>query len=188
VAESGAFSPSQQDAYLRLLFKKARREQLENYRPLSLLNADRRLLSRALALRLSPLLHLVVHSDQTGFVPGRRIDSNIALVQQLMDEADLLPEASALVLVDFEKAYDRVSHSYLIALLKRLGLGPKARAWLTASFLEQRATPMVNGWRGRSFEIASGVRQGDPLAPALSVLAIEPLAALLRSSLQGIPC
>jgi hypothetical protein len=44
----------------------------------------------------------------------------------------------------------------------------------------------INGFMGRPFPVAAGVREGDPLSPSLFAIAMEPLAATLRARLQGI--
>ncbi|SCV69797.1 BQ2448_1191 [Microbotryum intermedium] len=88
--------------------------------------------------------------------------------------------------MDFEKAYDRLSHTYLDAVLRAVGLGPKARQWYRATYTNQSASVFLNGWLSAAFNFLSGVRQGDPLAPSLFVLAIEGFACQIRSRVKGI--
>lgn len=52
------------------------RKYIGNWRPISLLNVDYKILAKALALRVSPLIPKLVHLNQTGFVPGRFIGIN----------------------------------------------------------------------------------------------------------------
>ncbi|KAM0786553.1 hypothetical protein ACM66B_002010 [Microbotryomycetes sp. NB124-2] len=94
------------------------------------------------------------------------------------------PDALVAVL-DFQKAYDRVAHDYLEAILEAFGFGPRARQWYASTFSRQCARVYLNGWLSRAFPIQSGVRQGDPLAPSLFALAIEGLAALIREKVKG---
>ncbi|SGY80344.1 BQ5605_C008g05362 [Microbotryum silenes-dioicae] len=91
-----------------------------------------------------------------------------------------------LAVMDFEKAYDRLSHPYLDAVLCAVGLGPKARQWYRATYINQSASIFLNGWLSATFDILSGVRQGDPLAPSLFVLAIEGFACQIRLRVKGI--
>ena len=53
------------------------RNQLKNYRPISLLNMDYKIFASILANRLKKALILMVHKDQTGFLPKRKLGANI---------------------------------------------------------------------------------------------------------------
>ena len=63
-------------AEITLLHKKNARTNFANYRPISLLNCDYKILSRALCIALKPVIASLVHPDQTGFIPGRLISDN----------------------------------------------------------------------------------------------------------------
>ena len=79
---------------------------LSNWRPITLLNVDYKILARAIAKRIEPKLPKLVHSDQTGFVKGRYIGQNRRLLNDLMEftESNKLP--GMLLFIDFEKAFD----------------------------------------------------------------------------------
>ncbi|SCV72983.1 BQ2448_6908 [Microbotryum intermedium] len=170
------------------IHKRGERDQLANKRPISLINADERIISQAHNQRLAPLLESLIGPTQRGFVPNRWIGTNIAEVQCLMDPGlpGSVPVSGLLAVMDFEKAYDRLSHTYLDAVLRAVGLGPKARQWYRATYTNQSASIFLNGWLSAAFDVLSGVRQGDPLAPSLFVLAIEEFACQIRSRVKDI--
>ena len=56
-----------------------------NYRPLSLLNTDVKLLAKLLALRLEPLMSKLIHSDQTGFIKSRLSSDNVRRLLHVID-------------------------------------------------------------------------------------------------------
>lgn len=169
-------------AHVSLLHKKGDKDLLNNKRPISLLNTDERILDQALNLRLCFKLLKLTHPTQTGFVPTRWIGDNIATVQQVLDE-----EAGGLLaFLDFDKAYDRLSHKYIKAVLENAGLGPRFRRWTMRSVSNASARIVMNGWLSEAFPIQRGLRQGSPFSPSLFALCIEPLAALLRRRLHGI--
>ena len=64
-----------------------------------------------------------------------------------------------------------------------MGFGPRAAAWITSTMTSQTARLMINGWMGQAIDIRSGVRQGDPAAPTIFALLLEPLACMLRHRL-----
>ena len=59
---------------------------LYNWRPITLLNVDYKIASKAIAKRIEPILNKLVHSDQTGFVKGRYIRENIRLISDIMEQ------------------------------------------------------------------------------------------------------
>ncbi|SGY11774.1 BQ5605_C011g06268 [Microbotryum silenes-dioicae] len=175
-------------AHIHLIHKRGERDRLVNKRPISLINADDRIISQAHNQRLAPLLETLIGSTQRGFVPNRWIGTNIAEVQCLMDPGIPGSEqvSGLLAVMDFEKAYDRLSHTYIDAVLSAVGLVPKTRQWYRATYTNQSASIYLNGWLSAAFDILSGVRQGDLLAPSLFVLAIEGFAVQIRSQVKGI--
>jgi hypothetical protein len=169
-------------AHISLLHKKGDKDLLNNKRPISLINTDERILDQALNMRLCFKLLKLTHPTQTGFVPTRWIGDNIATVQQVLDEGS----GGMLAFLDFEKAYDRLSHNCIKAILMNAGIGPRYRRWTMRSITNASARIVMNGWLSEAFPIQRGLRQGSPLSPSLFALCIEPLAALLRRRLHGI--
>ena len=74
---SNTLAPFQYRAMLTLLYKKGEREDISNWRPISLLNVDYKIITKILAERLKPLLPNIIHPDKKGYVNGRNIfDAN----------------------------------------------------------------------------------------------------------------
>ena len=80
-------SKSMQTAILTLLYKKGEKTNLNNWRPISLLCADYKIIAKALSIRLKNLLHILISSDQTCSVPNRNIFSNLRLTRDVMKYA-----------------------------------------------------------------------------------------------------
>ena len=78
--ETGCLTVSQRRGIISLVFKKGDRTLLKNWRPISLLTTDYKILTKALANRLQRVLSLIVHSDQTASVKGRTINDNARLL------------------------------------------------------------------------------------------------------------
>jgi hypothetical protein len=197
-------------ALLHLLFKPSKNPSVkadpscpENYRPLSLLNCDSKILSRVLVHRLLKVIHLLIHSDQSGFIPGRSIEANIRIQHDVthffetMDPAEFevggkFPGGVGRIDHDFEKAYDRVDIEFLIAVCEKMGLGPAFSAWIRLFYKDSMSCILVNGLVVRGYRLVYGVRQGDPLSPLLFDIVMETLAILVRRApdLQSIclPC
>jgi hypothetical protein len=81
-------SKSQNRGVLTLLFKSGERENIRNWRPLTLLNTDYKIIAKILAERLITVLPNLIHSDQKGFVKDRNISEANCLIQDIIDYID----------------------------------------------------------------------------------------------------
>ncbi len=162
--------------------EKGERTQVVNYRPITLLNTDYKLLSKTLAVRLADVAPTLIHKAQAGFVPGRRIHNHTQLARMMVYWAEANNEDGAIIALDQEKAYDKIAHDYLWRVLEKFGV-PRTFIQLVKSLYANAETSiMVNGILSKAYRIYRGVRQGDPLSCLLFDLAIEPLSAMIRRS------
>ena len=166
----------------RLVFKKGDRKSLKNWRPISLLNVDYKICSKALSSRLSLVLGKIVSPDQTCSVPGRSISSNLVMLRDMLDYIERTDEPGILISLDQEKAFDRVDRSFLMNLLQHFGFGPSFCRWISTLYNGANMQIMVNGWLTRKIDLQRGVRQGDSLSPMLYILCVEVLAAKIRNT------
>jgi hypothetical protein len=84
--------------------------------------------------------------------------------------------------IDFEKAFDKVEYSAILAMLQAKGFGPK---WisLVKSFLYSASTSvLLNGVPGKKITCKRGVRQGDSLSPLLFVSTSELLQSVINDA------
>jgi hypothetical protein len=77
--------------------------------------------AKLLANRLKVLLPELVDVQQTGFVQGRHIQDNILAVKLVQEQARRSKNPTAMFLLDFTKAYDRVDYHFLWAVLEAMG-------------------------------------------------------------------
>ena len=64
-------------------------ESLNNWRPITLLNLDYKIVSKIIARRIEKVLPLLICSDQSGFVKGRYIGQNIRLINDILEQTKL---------------------------------------------------------------------------------------------------
>ncbi|KAK3566630.1 hypothetical protein QTP86_001689 [Hemibagrus guttatus] len=103
------------------------------------------ILAKLMVLRLREVMARVVHPDQTCGVPGRMCGMNLALVRDALAWADQRRVPLALLRLDQEKAFDRVSHAFLFALLRRMGFGPGFVAMVRLLYAGAVSRVIVNG-------------------------------------------
>ena len=154
---------------------------LANYRPIALMNVDIKILTKLLSMRLMYVLPTIIHESQTA-VYGRNIGDNIHLVRDIIDMANKNNEEAALLFLDQEKAFDQVSHEFLLKVLEKFGFGASFIHWIKLIYSNASTKININGFLTSKISLNSGVRQGCPLSPLLYVLVIEIFALQLRAN------
>uniref|UniRef100_A0A671TVY8 Reverse transcriptase domain-containing protein n=1 Tax=Sparus aurata TaxID=8175 RepID=A0A671TVY8_SPAAU len=169
------------EASISLLLKKDRDPtSCGNYRPVSLLNVDCKILAKVLALRLQNVMSSIISLDQTGFTLGRHSFFNTRrLLNILSSPAPNTPEV--VVALDAEKAFDRVEWGFLFSVLEKFGFDSNFISWVKLLYATPSASVNTNGVHSAYFPLKRGTRQGCPLSPLLFNIAIEPLAIWLRN-------
>lgn len=165
------------EGVLAILYKqKGRPTDLKNYRPLTVTNSDYRIFATILMTRLLRAINPVLGPEQTAFLPARLIDDNIWTVKTLIDRhKDPEQGGVGLLFLDQYKAYDRVSHEYLWAVLKHINVPDEYIQVVQALYQGAVITPYVNGYKGAPIPVRSGVRQGCPLSCPLYIIVMEGL-------------
>jgi len=158
------------------LFKKKDPTDICNYRPITLMNTDYKMLTKVLVLQLLNHTSQLVHPDQVGFIPGCSIFDHIRLAKVILNYAEVTEENGAIVVLDQEKAYDKIRHDYLWKTLEAFCLPQPFICTIQALYNNAHTKIAINGVFSRTFKVMRGVQQGDPLSCPLFDLAIEPLA------------
>ena len=167
---------------IKILYKdKGDPKDLTNYRPISLLNCDLKILTKTLANRLKIVLPTIIHKTQTA-VDGRRIDYTIHMLRDLIQLAENDNLKAGFIFLDQEKAFDRVDHDFLFAVMKKYNFGNIFITWLKQLYKNATTTILINGYETDTIPLSRGVRQGCPISSLLYVLVIEILGLQLRQN------
>lgn len=167
--------------------KKGDKRLLKNWRPITLLNVDYKIISKTIASRLKQVLPNIISSEQTCAVPGRDISDTLATVRDIIDYVTDKNIPAYIVKIDSDKAFDRISHSYLFNLLSEFGFGENFRNWIKILYTDISSAVKCNGHISKFFKVGRSVRQGCGLSALLYTLAVEPLNLICKSSaLKGI--
>ena len=155
---------------------------IKNWRPITLLCADYKLISKVIANRIKDYLPKLINCDQTGFVKGRYIGQNIDLLLQIIEYSEDRQVPGIVLGVDYAKAYDQLSWTFIEDVLKQYKFGNMLITWVKLFFNNISATVNVNGWFSQPIEIQQGVKQGDPSSPYIFILCAEVFAEYIRKS------
>ncbi|GBG83215.1 hypothetical protein CBR_g36829 [Chara braunii] len=126
-----------------------------------------------LARRLGKYLPALVAANRAAFVSGTSIHENIVTVIEILEVVRQEDLDMAVLLLDMEKAYDRVNWSYVLTTLRWMGFGEVFCSWVIALYSLSTASVMVNGHISSEFKLSRLLRQGCPLAPLLFVVHLE---------------
>ena len=161
---------------------------LKNWRPITLLNQDYKLATKAIAKRLCSVLPKLINPDQTGFLKERYIGENVVKILNIMDYLTESNEAALLLSADFEKAFDSLEWDFVEYTLKKFNFGDSLIRWVKIFYNEITTQVSNNGWVTNIFKPSRGSRQGCPLSPYIFILCAEILSALLKTdeSIHGI--
>ena len=187
--ERQEMTESQKLAVISTLFKKGDRLSLKNWRPISLLNCDYKILSKILSIRLGNVIEQIVSSDQTCGIPGRSISHNLLLLKDLIAYCNERDLPAVIISIDQMKAFDRVNWEFLFKTLQKFNFGPQFIQWIKILYTDVKSCVKVNNFISEPFSLEKGVRQGCALSPLLYVLVAEVLACMIREDkdIHGIP-
>ena len=150
-----------------LVYKKGDNKLLKNWRPISLLNYDYKIMTKVMSNRLCTVLPFIIGNDQTGAVPGRSIAHSIALTRDIIDYCNQNKINGAIIALDQTKAFDTVNWEFMFKALEKFGFGPQFIAWVKLCYTDIYSAIKINGHISEYFNLERGVRQGCCLSMGL---------------------
>lgn len=189
MCETGRMPKSMRTGVISLLHKKGSPAVLSNYRPLSMVCVDYKILSRTLARRLARVLPAIINADQTCGVKGRQIGWSLQLHRDVLTYIEERNLTTICVTLDQEKAFDRVNHDFLWRVMRNFDIGGKFLNWISMMYTDIICKIKINGHLTEEVQQTRGLQQGCPLSALLYVIYVEPLACAIRGNekIRGVP-
>ena len=187
--EKGELSYEQREGLLILLPKKDKDLlEIENFRPISLLNVDYKILTKCLSNRLQKVLNKLIDFEQNGFIRGRNICNATLSISEIIAFCWNENLSYGILSLDMKKAFDMVDRSYIIRVLKHMNFGETFIEYIKCICKNNFSTIVRNGVRELEFGIERGCRQGDGISALLFIIALQPLMGAIKSDprIQGI--
>ena len=119
--ENGNLSSSQRTAAITLIHKgkNLARDNLKNWRPISLTISDYILLAKCLALCSGDVINDIVNADQVGYIKGRRVSTLLRLIDDVTDQLNVRQTPGLLLTIDYCQAFDRIAKDFMAQTLKK---------------------------------------------------------------------
>ena len=180
-------------AYITLIPKVANPKSFKEYLPISMVGCMYKIIAKVMARRLQGVMSSLIGPLQFSYVEGRQTMDSALVASEVIDMCRRKKIEALLLKVDFHKAYDSVSWSFLHWVLTQMQFPRQWCKWVMACVTSASASILINGSPSRPFKLHRGLRQGDPLSPFLFVLIVEALNRIIMKATssnawKGIEC
>ena len=179
--KQGIFPDQMKKARVIPIYKDGDKAHICNYRPISILNSMSKILEKIVALQLMSFLNTnnIISTCQNGFRIGFSTETAINSFLSDIYKAYENNEFTICILLDLKKAFDTISHKYLLRKLLAYGIRNVELRWFVSYFENRQQFVSINGVSSSLLPVLCGVAQGSILGPLLFILYINDI---IRSS------
>jgi hypothetical protein len=182
---TGCFPAAWKDSNTTLLFKKGKKEDFNNYRPICLLSSVYKTFTKILLNRITVTLDNEQPKEQAGFRSGFSTMDHIHSVNQLIERSREYRLPLVLLFIDFKKAFDSVECNAVWNAILEQGV-EEEYASILMKLNQDFVTTIRLFERPLKIPVRKGVRQGDTISPKLFTACLEMVFRRLNWDMKGI--
>ena len=168
------------------IFKHGQKYLASNYRPISLTCIASKLMEHILVSNIMKHAqsHNILYDLQHGF--RSRVSCETQLIQFTNDLVTNMQSGAQtdVIVMDFSKAFDKVSHTKLVDKLHHYGIQGKTNSWVKAFLTDRSQRVLIEGEASSEVLVTSGVPQGSVLGPCLFLFYINDIPDNITSTVR----
>ena len=128
----------------------------------------------------------LIDVEQKAYLSENNIGSVIMNLSNMIYYCNSQKQAALLLLVDFQKAFDSINHTFIDNALKMYGFGDLIRKWISLFFHKREALILLGGHLSMKISLEQGVPKGDVISPYIFLLSVEILALKIKFTKNGV--
>src|SRR5258708_5978186 len=152
IENNGITEKSLLEGWLCPIYKKKDHREISNYRPITILNAEYKILTTALMGKLSLIAPKLINKCQAAFIKGRSIFDQIDLVTRMTDLCEITNQDGVIITLDQEKVYDKIRHDYLWRVLEQMNIPHNLVNTIKSLYSQAETTVILNGKMSRKYQ------------------------------------
>jgi len=129
--------------------------------------------NRLLLNRIRPVVDKLLRPNQNGFRPSRSTSAQILALRRIVEEVQNHQKEAVLIFIDFKKAFDSINRTTMFKILAAYGVPAPIVDAIRVMYADTIATVLTPEGETDTFNINTGVLQGEPLAPFLFIVALD---------------
>ena len=146
---------------------------MTNYRGITLMSIAAKVYNKVLLTRIRDHVDPLLRNNQAGFRPGRSCSQQIHILRRIIEAFRNYQLPLTITFIDFKKAFDSIKRSVMFAILRHYGIPEVIVNAIRVLYDNSKSAVMVDGNITDSFQVTTGVLQGDVLAPFLFIILID---------------
>jgi hypothetical protein len=183
--ERGELTESFKTAKIKLIPKKGNLKKIGNWRPISLLNCFYKLISKVITNRIRTVFDKITHVGQKGYSKKKLCQEAIFPLIDSILGSKKLKKKGCIVSVDIKKAFDSLSHDFMVHTLQFFNFGENIVNWIKTICTGRKACIILNpGKLGPNFDLERGNAQGDVISPFIFNICYQILIFKIEFHLQ----